>query len=125
MLDFYKRAWQAFLAAFVGSMAVASYLIQNYRSGAIIMFTLALIFLVIFLAGLYHDYRDARKKAQQEKEEAIHKALVESFKRLGLTDEQAEIAAIGRTEPYLPVDGLDDNGWVTPKEGYDKSRRKK
>lgn len=56
MLDFYRRAWQAFLAAFIGSMGIASYLIKDYSLGSIIMFILASIFLVIFLIGLYYDY---------------------------------------------------------------------
>ena len=66
------------------------------------------IFLVTGIIYLY-QYRELRKKAKLM---ASHKALVEAFKRAGMTDEGAEIAATG--EPAGPhVDGLDDDGWIT------------
>ncbi len=57
------------------------------------------------------QYISSRKK------EAIHRDLVESFKRLGLTDKMAEVAAKG-SPPGPYVEGLDDDGWMTPREGY-------
>ena len=125
MLEFYKRAWQAFLAAFIGSVATAAFLFRDYKVGFNIMLIISTIFLILFLIGLYHDYRDARRKDTKEKQEIIHKALVESFKRLGMTDKQAEEAATGRTEPYQPIEGLDDNGWLTPIEAYKKHKKNK
>jgi hypothetical protein len=93
MLDFYRRLWRAFLAAFIGSMGVAAILIQINPTGSRIMFIVASIFFVLFLVGLYYDYRDARKKAKEEKREVDRKALREAVKRLNpeYTDEQIDM----------------------------------
>lgn len=92
MLDFYRRAWRAFLAAFIGSMGIAAGLIKDYSIGSRVMFIVASIFLIVFLIGLYYDYRDARKKAKQEKRETDRKALRESVRRLNpeYTEEQID-----------------------------------
>ena len=54
------------------------------------MFILASIFLIIFLIGLYCDFRDARRKQKEEKRAEVRKALRESVKRLNpeYTEEQ-------------------------------------
>jgi heme/copper-type cytochrome/quinol oxidase subunit 2 len=102
MLDFYRRVWQAFLAGFLVALGlcvqVIIYLTDKWYMSVLFisLAILALICLIVALIGLYFDYRDARKKNREGKREADHKALVESFKRLGLTEEQAEIAAKGR-----------------------------
>ena len=56
------------------------------------------------------QYIKLREKA---KTTASHKELTEAFKMTypEWTHEQVEIAATGRTEPYLEVEGLDDDGW--------------
>jgi len=79
MIDFYRRAWQAFLAAFVGSMGIASYLFKDYRVGFVIMLILALIFLVMFLIGIYHDYRYARSKEFEVKD--IYNAVPDGLRQ--------------------------------------------
>lgn len=82
MLDFYRRAWRAFLAAFIGSMGIAAGLIKDYPTGSGVMFIVASIFLIVFLIGLYYDYRDARKKAKQERIDADREELYQSVRRL-------------------------------------------
>jgi len=62
------------------------------------------------------QYISSRKRFNKKtKEEDSHRALVEAFKRIGLTDELAEVAAKGDS-PGPQVDGLDDDGWITPRE---------
>lgn len=82
MLDFYRRAWRAFLGAFVGSMGIAAGLIKDYSIGSRVMFIVASIFLIVFLIGLYYDYRDARKKAKQERVNADREELCRAVRRL-------------------------------------------
>ena len=69
------------------------------------------------------QYISSRKKFNKKAEkEASHRALVEAFKRSGMTDEMAEVAATGRPPgPY--VEGLDDDGWITPREAYEKHKK--
>ena len=72
MLDFYRRVWQAFLAACIGSVGIAAYLFKDYRVGFIIMLIVSLICLVVTLIGLYYDYRDARRKDKEAKAPSIY-----------------------------------------------------
>src|SRR4030042_5136087 len=92
MLDFYRRAWRAFLAAFIGSVGVAAGLIKDYSTGSRVMFIVASIFLIVFLIGLCYDYQDARKKAKQERVNADREALYQSVRRLHpeYTEEQVK-----------------------------------
>jgi 1,4-dihydroxy-2-naphthoate octaprenyltransferase len=75
VLDFYRRVWQAFLAAFIGSAGIAAFLFKDYRVAFFIMLIIAIICLVVTLIGLYFDYRDARRGADR-------KALREAVRRL-------------------------------------------
>jgi len=98
MLDFYRRAWQAFLAGFLVALGlciqVIIYLTDKWYIGILVisLAILALICLIVALMGLYYDYLDARKKAKQEKKEVDRKALRESVKRLNpkYTDKQID-----------------------------------
>ncbi|MDD5038196.1 MAG: hypothetical protein PHN78_02640 [Dehalococcoidales bacterium] len=58
----------------------------------------------------------------QYKKESSHKALVQSFKRLGLTDKQAEDAAMDNP-PSPPIEGEEE--WVSPREAYKKHKKNK
>ncbi len=95
MLDFYRRLWQAF---FIGSPAVAgiAWLFKDYPLVFIILLILALICFAVALIGLWRDYLDACRKAREAKREEDFQGLKEPFKRLGLSDKEAEIAARGR-----------------------------
>ena len=92
MLDFYRRVWQAF---FIGSPALAgiAWLFREHHIAFIILLIVASICFVVALIGLYLDYKDARKKAKQEKRDAERKALRESVKRLNpeYTEEQIDM----------------------------------
>jgi len=66
-------------------MGVASFLIKDYPNGSIIMFILASIFLVMFLLGLYYDFKDARQKEKERRKEEVRKALREAAKSLSPT----------------------------------------
>ena len=75
MLDFYRRVWQAFLAAFVGSISVTAFLFKDYRLAFFIMLPVTVIFLVITIVGIYYDYRNARKEDYREKHPPEFKRL--------------------------------------------------
>ena len=79
----------------------------------------AMAFVVTGVIYLWQYINSRKKFNKKAKKEASHRALVESFKRIGLTDEMAEVAAKG-SPPGPHVDGLDDDGWITPREAYKK-----
>jgi len=66
MLDFYRRVWQAFLAAFIASLVSAFVFFTDNRIAFIILLIFSVIFFTITLIGLYYDYRDARAKGKRE-----------------------------------------------------------
>ncbi len=98
MLDFYRRVWQSFLAAFLLSVGTAAFLIKDYCLGSIIMFGLSLFFLVVFVIGFRCDYRNFRKEKKEEEDKAVKIALAESVRRLrpDFTEEEVEFFVKGR-----------------------------
>ncbi|MBM3142998.1 MAG: hypothetical protein FJ005_08195 [Chloroflexi bacterium] len=102
MLELYKRCWVAFFPIFAVCMGLAlqAYIwLDNkpYQYTAIIIFLLmAIIALIIGIIAFVYDIQYCRRKDKEEKAKASFEALKESFKRLGLNDKQAEIAARGR-----------------------------
>jgi hypothetical protein len=134
MLEFSKRWGPYFLtasAAFaVGTAPVLIFLNDSpclMLTLTIIFSTLAVICLIFAIIALFYDLRDVCRRNREKKREASHKALAESFKRAHpeWTPEQVEIAATGRTEPYQPIDGDDEDEWISPREAYNKSCRKR
>jgi ABC-type transport system involved in cytochrome bd biosynthesis fused ATPase/permease subunit len=103
MLDFYKRAWNYFFTAFVAfvlGIIPVQIFIKNPISIVVLLLILASICLIITIIGLFYDIKDALRKDKEAKMERIHNELIESFKGMGLTNEQAEIAAKGRPDSY-------------------------
>ena len=92
MLDFYRRVWRAFLAAFVGSLGIVFFLVKDYSLGSIFMFILASVFLILTIIGIRYDYKDSRQKEKEQKSDEDRKALRESVKRLNpeYTEEQID-----------------------------------
>ncbi len=76
---------------------------------------------VIYLWQYISSKKKFNKKARKE---ANHIALMESFKRMGMSEKEAEIAATDSL-PGPHVDGLDDDGWLTPREAYKKHKKNK
>ena len=66
MLDFYRRVWQAFLAAFIASLVSTFVFFTDNRMAFIILLSLSMLFAIITLIGLYYDYRDARAREKRE-----------------------------------------------------------
>lgn len=110
MLEVYKRSWQVFFPLFgafvLGAIQTYIFLKDSQIAVTIILLILAVICLMIGVIALIYDIKDALSKDREKKREASHKALGESFERLGLDDKGAEIAATGRP-PSLPIDGED------------------
>ena len=99
MLELYKRTWQVFFPVFAALLlgAVGNIIWLNDKWYmpliAIVLGILALIFLVMATMGYIYDYRDARRKDKENEAAQIHKKLVDSFKRKGRTEKQAELEA--------------------------------
>ena len=102
MLEFAKRWGPTFFTAFIASsLALIPILIyldsKSYLKLVLIFWGfLVLVTLTMAVIALVYDIKDARRRDKEEKRKADHKALVESFKRTGMTDKEAEIAAKGR-----------------------------
>jgi len=130
MIEFYKRCWQVFLPLFavfsLGSLQAFYYLNEYSHQWAVIvsLVIVAIICLIIGLIGFINTLKDAQKKERKAKVAKNHEALKEAFKRLHpeWTDEQLEIAATG-SPAGPPLD--DEDHWMSPREAYDKSCRKK
>jgi len=129
-----KRWGPHFLTAFAAFVVGTVPILILLKDSPCLMVTLIIIFsilaiicLVLAIIALFYELSDVCRRNREKKQVDSHKALAESFRRLHpeWTDEQVEIAATGDTGPYLPVDGLDDDGWITPREAYKKSCRKK
>lgn len=110
MLEVYKRSWQVFFPLFgafvLGAIQTYIFFKDPQIAVTIILLILAAICLIIGIIAFVYDIKDALRKDREKKREASYKALVESFKHLGLDDKGAEIAATGRP-PNLPIDGED------------------
>ncbi len=102
MLDFYRRRWRVFFAGFLTSLGLCIQVIiflsdKWYMNDlAISLGILTLICLIVALIGIYYDCQDFRREAKKIKAEKMYNESVKSFMSLGLTKEQAEIAARGR-----------------------------
>jgi hypothetical protein len=101
MIDFAKRWGPQFLLAFaaltVGSASIPIWLHGEWQVlASILLGILSFICLVSTCIALVYDIKEARRKDKEAKKEKDFQALKESFKRMGLSDEQAEISARGR-----------------------------
>ena len=69
------------------------------------------------------SYRNRHRENREAKAVRDYEALKESFRRIHpeWSDEQIEIAATG-TPPAPPIEGEEE--WMSPREVYEKSRRK-
>jgi uncharacterized membrane protein len=129
MLEFSKRwgpyFFTAFIALALGIVQVFIFLKDSpclMRNLGIMLSILALICFILTMLALFYDLMDICRKNRDKKREDSHKALVESFMKTGMSRERAEIAATGRPAGP-PIDGLDEDGWSSPREAYNKSHR--
>lgn len=129
MLEVLRRWGPQFLTAFVTLiisitatlvLAKGDYIISIVR----FLSVLAGVCFVILIIALIYDVKDGRRKDRETNAVKNHEALKGSFKRLHpeWTDNQVEIAATD-TPPAPPIEG--EEGWVSPRETYRKSCRKK
>ena len=88
MLELSKRCWQVFLLLFalflLGGLQVFYYLDEYTYQGVIIaiLLILAVIYLIIGIAALVYDFKDARRKDREPKAAKVHEVLKESFKNV-------------------------------------------
>lgn len=101
MLEFAKRWGPQFLIAFaalaVGSVSIPIWLHGKWQGViSILLGSFSFICLVATIIALIYDIKDALRGDKEKKRKADHDALVDSFMRMGMTKEKAEIAAKGR-----------------------------
>lgn len=101
MLELCKRWGPYFFSAFivlVTCIVSTLILLKNPIPIIVPLSFLAIICLIASITALYYDIKDACRKDKETKAAKVHKELVKAFKRMGLDDKRAEIAAKGRKE---------------------------